>query len=836
MDLNKWKKAISVGMSASLLASLFTVIAASTALAGVTVTSAGNVPRGGTSATTASFVFTESSAACIPDAAAQFTVTIAPAAPGAGTVTFSGTPVVSAPGSLGVAVDVTGSVITVDIDASDTANVESISISGLSIKASTTATLGAITATYADVVGANLSCWQAGGTASGTIATGIGPGATSVIVNVATTGCLFVPSAGAPGTLDFVQNAESVDITAVSALGVPAAGQQTLTIAATASLHDAATGVSQSTACAPTGVLASPGTVVDSLIYNSPAQPTVIPGENNQDAGDLSVTERTAGFLSAGTTLTFTIATAGVTFSHAPNGVITSGALTGAVGVLSPDLKSVTFTINTASVAAATLTVSNIDYDVAASVPIGTSVSVGLVLSGSKVVTPTSRSNAVVGRVVVGIGATPTVFIGENNQASGLITLTESGPGFLTDGTGPNNVVSLCLATFETFTLAPWAIVTGGDLRLREGAVASPDNIVLGTAYVNGEGQSCAYWTVWTASTTASTIEIRATDPAAPGAPLASGPTSGPRLSVGSLLEPGTTQAGIAFGDFADLVTDAEAAPESDFDSLVVFAVRAFRSGVNVVALSQPTIPRGSTGSAAGNVTNTETLQGQFKPGEEICFEILPRTNQPTIQDTFFLQAIQNQRPVLTTNVASGLAVSDVTASGLDTYCFFVTQQAFGPTLGVITISNMNYITTADAINGPVLLNVFQDNGPGVDFEAVVSNAKIGTAVAGTAATRLGVTQVGAFTISTKLPKIGKYVTYRFDFGVGAAGQTFKVWGATKTGNDWSAFTVITARVANASGVVYYHIRQNAATWRSYRAEWAGGGVFTPARQSRWIP
>jgi hypothetical protein len=42
--------------------------------------------------------------------------------------------------------------------------------------------------------------------------------------------------------------------------------------------------------------------------------------------------------------------------------------------------------------------------------------------------------------------------------------------------------------------------------------------------------------------------------------------------------------------------------------------------------------------------------------------------------------------------------------------------------------------------------------------------------------------------------------------------------------------------VANASGVVYYYIRQNSATWKSYRAQWASGGVFTPARQARWIP
>jgi hypothetical protein len=74
------------------------------------------------------------------------------------------------------------------------------------------------------------------------------------------------------------------------------------------------------------------------------------------------------------------------------------------------------------------------------------------------------------------------------------------------------------------------------------------------------------------------------------------------------------------------------------------------------------------------------------------------------------------------------------------------------------------------------------------------------------------------------------------DFGVAAAGKRVEIWGATKTGNDWSAFTKVTARIANASGVVYYYIRQNSATWKSYRGFFVDGGAWTPARQARWIP
>ena len=166
-----------------------------------------------------------------------------------------------------------------------------------------------------------------------------------------------------------------------------------------------------------------------------------------------------------------------------------------------------------------------------------------------------------------------------------------------------------------------------------------------------------------------------------------------------------------------------------------------------------------------------------------------------------------------------------------------ISQQSTSGT-GKLVISNIKYATVNDAVTGPVQVSVYGFGGipTVVQFQTLISNARIGSPLAGTAATRLGVTQVGAFTTSTKVAKTHKYVTYRFDFGVGAAGQHVDIWGATKTGNDWSAFAKVTSRVANASGVVYYYIRQSSATWKSYRAMWAGGGVWTPARQARWIP
>ena len=131
--MNKWKKAISVGMSATLVASLLTFIAASSALAAVTVMSAGNVPVGGTSANTATFTFTEQSVTSIvTNATGSFIVTLARPAG----VTFVGTPSLpESTGSLGATASIAGSVLTVNIAGSDTANVESIIVGGLKLTA-----------------------------------------------------------------------------------------------------------------------------------------------------------------------------------------------------------------------------------------------------------------------------------------------------------------------------------------------------------------------------------------------------------------------------------------------------------------------------------------------------------------------------------------------------------------------------------------------------------------------------------------------------------------------------------------------------------------------------
>jgi hypothetical protein len=843
--LTNRKKGISAGLSAMLIASLMTFIAASTALAAITVGSAGNVPRAGTSTGTVSLTFTESAAACLANplpASPDITVTIDQAG-----VTFSGTPVVSAPGSLGATASASGAVLTINLTGSDPLNVETLSITGLTLSATAAAPLGGVTATLGGDA-ATLLCFTGGTTtATGVVATGIAAGSTSVIINVddcdfAVTDTLDL----VPGTLSFGTSPETRNITAIAA--GPGASQQTLTIQATANVHNLGETVSQSgvPAC-QAAVLTGLGTVVDSIIYNPSTATSVFPGEPNQIAGNLSITERTAGFISVGRTITFTIDTAGVVFSNTPNFFDNDATFAVSGGALSADRRSVSYTVTTASTAPVTFTLGDnpatllvnesILYDVAASVPSGTNVTVTATVTG-RVVVPTSRVNAIVGRIFTATSPAPNVNIGQNAQTAGLITIVEVTAGAFTDGSGAANVFEICLDGGATFTSpGPIATVVGGTaaglLRLREGAVASPDNIVPGTPDPAAPG--CYYWTVFTKSTTASTITI------------GSSATAGPLVNIPSGSTPGALNALLFSGTLDDPATVANERSMTQQVALAI-AIKGFAGQVLVSAASQPIIAPGALHAPAGDIVVMETGNGQLKLGQTICVEIVPNQQTNILPDVFLSGLNTADLPVATGSngiVVSTVTMSPGTCAGLvgvpgtlfESFRFTINQQSTTAN-GTVRISNIHYSAVNDAAVGPVQVNVWglAVGGASIDFQRIISNARIGNPVAGTNATRLGVTQVGAFTTATKIQRTGRYVTYRIDFGVAAAGDAVQIWGATKTGNDWSAFTVVTTRIANASGVVYYYIRHNSATWRSYRGFWVDGGAWTPARQARWIP
>lgn len=119
----------------------------------VEVTPVGDVPRSGSSGTTLVLRFGEPSVDAIPDEAGSFTVTLADSL-GAGTLAFTGTPSLDAPGSLGATAEfVAANVLQIGIVAADAFNVEPITVTGLGIRAAGDAALGPIGARLGDFTG-----------------------------------------------------------------------------------------------------------------------------------------------------------------------------------------------------------------------------------------------------------------------------------------------------------------------------------------------------------------------------------------------------------------------------------------------------------------------------------------------------------------------------------------------------------------------------------------------------------------------------------------------------------------------------------------------------------
>ena len=477
--------------------------------------------------------------------------------------------------------------------------------------------------------------------------------------------------------------------------------------------------------------------------------------------------------------------------------------------------------------------------------PGGTFISVGITTSGALSVSPASRTNAVVFRGIVAASATtPTVYIGENNQAAGIVLFTEAAPGFFTDGTGSNNVFEICsVGVNYDFTLAPYAKVVGGvaagNLILRDGAGPSATNIVQGTA----DGTDCYYWTVWTKSTTASTIQIgNATF------------TSGPLINVNVNQPAGPVS--------VDLISDPRRWT-SQLAATVTFAIAVFRNQVAVSALSQPVIPAGGV-SKAGAIKIAETSTGQLKDGEWLCFEIMPRGSAGFIQakyDTLISALNTAQLP----NVAAsgGLVVSPVsvydnscanqfdggpslsvgTSNQAIAFAFQVLQQSTAGT-GALTVDNINLITLADAANGPVLFNVYgYGEAPTVvEFQAQVSNAKIGviSKLNIGAYSALGLRPTTGYTTKTpKVTTVGKYVTWKFTGGTALAGQRVNVMVAKKVNGVWGGPVYLKSAWADANGIVTFAWHLGTAGAINVRVQWPGNGTSygvstSPARGAYW--
>ncbi len=107
------------------------------------------------------------------------------------------------------------------------------------------------------------------------------------------------------------------------------------------------------------------------------------------------------------------------------------------------------------------------------------------------------------------------------------------------------------------------------------------------------------------------------------------------------------------------------------------------------------------------------------------------------------------------------------------------------------------------------------------------------------AGTAQGATTSGPFTTQSKVTTVGRYVTWQFSGGPALAGKRVEIWTATQVGTaPWSAFTSRTARIADASGDVYFYLRSATATWVSARAFYPGdevtAAIWSPTRLARY--
>jgi hypothetical protein len=265
---------------------------------------------------------------------------------------------------------------------------------------------------------------------------------------------------------------------------------------------------------------------------------------------------------------------------------------------------------------------------------------------------------------------------------------------------------------------------------------------------------------------------------------------------------------------------------------LVANAVRAYKNALTIAAVSVPYISAGATMAPAGNLTLTETQNGQLDAGTVICVEIVPRTSvtpETATRDVYLGAASTNDLPVITTNGnTSGLlahqveyfgqhACNEITSSteaGITlgqtatAFAFQITQGSINA-LGSITISGIKYTALTNAVNGPVQLNIYtiacglppaQDiGGPGIgcspanqESQGAVTNARIGVQPVG----RLDISPVAnanpnspTFNQATAIVMRGQRVTLRGTFSGTYAGDLVEIWIKYGSAGTWARQT-----------------------------------------------
>jgi adhesin/invasin len=784
----------------------------------ITISKTVSVPRGGTTATAlGTYTFTEGSAG--DWAVNQWVqVCLAPASGPTSSLTLAGGTVTGPDALTSPTLSVSGNCFTVTIGGSDNTRIEAFSVSGLTLTASSAAGPGTISATYTTNMGNNAVYF--GGstqTATGSLAASYAAGTQCVTINVTANSPAFTSG----GTL-VVGGVNPESVTLGATCGTPGTGQQAfmVTFADPHTVNDAVTeSVTGNIGSAP-----SPGAVVDALALTSAGTPQLMIGVTNQTPATVALAEQpySTGLLAAGTVITLKITTPGVLFSNAPTAAIggtsTGFSLDSNTATLSLDRTSATFTVDTADTTGLTTLTFSMQYDVAATVTSGGLVNLQ-VTAGSIAVVPASVANATLGAAIFVTSNAPTIYINQNDQPIGNVTITEKSAGALSSAAGTNTFF-VCLTTGEYFIRPPWAVVTSGNLlistnsSLTAGASSAAGTQITGPFPYGAD--NCYAWAVYSASTVASTITIE-------GVSATGTPTPTAHVNVPGWLAPGPTY--LAIGTMA-----SNSSTTGNLVDLATVAVRAFQSGITVTAGTPvPFIAPGTTSGAASTLTIAETGNDLLRAGEFFTCTILPNATTES-QQTYLQTAISNGLPIVSTNGATTGLQAHLVGTSSTSFTVEVDQAAVAG-LGSITMSNINYTTVSDAVTGPVIVECKSGaETPGQPFDAFVSNALIGTGLQ-----RVVISASGsggtAYSMSSQVLAKGQKLTVTFRTNPQLAGDRLGIWlevrakGATTFG----ALKPHTSIVLDVNGVGTYTYSASSGVKIGLVGKFVGNATQAPA-------
>jgi hypothetical protein len=413
---------------------------------------------------------------------------------------------------------------------------------------------------------------------------------------------------------------------------------------------------------------AVPAFAAETLVWAA-SKPGIQKGKTNQAAGDISFREDTNTVDHWGTgvkTVNLTLPN-GINFTYKPTVTAAPGSSTVIESVLLTANNVLEIQISGDNTSRDGFDITNISYDVPAGAPKG---DVNVAIGGDLPDTPGSVANA---EIVPGATAqalsVETVAIGQNKQLAGDIAITESDTNTISAG---KTITLTILTPGVTFFQSPIAVVSGSATFQLESAVDG-----------SAGGTNIASWTVLNGST-----DVTAT-------------VTFDQIfyNVASSVTPGDIEVGISISSN----------PVPVDPSQVVNATAAV-GGVNITALSQPTIAQNAVNQAAGDISVIENSPGVIETGTIAVAIATPGV-------TFAIA------PMVVTDTVSGLALDKQEGTlntNFDTATWHVTGVTT-QTVGTLEFSNFVF-NTIGADPGPVQLVV---SLPGVG-DSFISNAYIG--------------------------------------------------------------------------------------------------------------